>query len=1737
MAKFTINILADNSKAMQSVAEIQKKLNDIERNPIEIKIDAIGDTEVLKLQTKLEQARASTARANAKIAESEAKVKIARQQTKTATAQATLEEKKAETAKKQSTLETKKAARVEKEREVAIERGNTALKNKELQEERTKTKVAETTLVQEKAKAAAEKRADAEHKATSATKELGEATEKTAQKAETLWDNFQKFARWYIIGNAFSGIVRSMREALDTMKAVDDELVTIRKVTGFSNEQIAGIREQAYSTASAYGVGAADYLGSVAAFSRAGYKEQSAALAELSTKTQIVGDTTAEVANQFLLSTDAAYKYHGSISELNRVLDGANEIDNKYATSIEKIASGMGIVAPVAAQMHVSVDELTAAIGTITAVTQRSGTEAARALRALFLNIAGDTKTEIDEGVTWTTGEIAGLRDVIKLYAKDAYEAAQATGSIIDPMKAMEGLAKSMADGVLSEQKLIEMVSDIGGKLRTSQLLAIIQNWDMYQSMLQDYAGAIGSADKEVDNALDSWTRKTNQLKNAWTEFVSHLIETNQIKSALDLLTGAVQLLDSSFGRAAVTAGLFFAALKVTGALNGVITLISGLITTISGLTTATELFSAVWAASPFFVIAVAAAGIYGIAKAVDALNVTYDEHKEKLEQIQKQYDSMYGAGSEYDDLKSREEDLLGIERERLIVLEGQAKQIRDQLDAEKKATALAWRSSNSRVQYSADPKTGTLNVDFVSKTGDEVNALSAAFDKLTSKYLAAEIGTEGYREELQKLAAEHKSSVEGIRLLIDAGEELTDDEWNLLRVYSSIIDYLGKKTEAEEDDTGAMQENADATGDVAGANETLKTALEEVDKNGSLTRGTLAQLEALYPGLSRRILDANGNLTEEGRAAMETRASLLDLISSMISANATALTFDSQIAELQRLAEEAGIAAGMISAVFSSANMLAGGTGDWDIIGDMTPDELAQYRLDSVRNQTMALVRKQIKDKELISPPGGGGGGSTEDARLKELQSIVSLRKQELSFLDASGASAEDQAAKMREIQAALHDQAEYLRTIEGESANVKALSTEWWSIQKKIADATEKAAKALQDEELNARKEDVALLESELDLMEARGASYDDQIAKIRQIQQALDNQISTMRRFGASEREINELLLKREKLESSILDIKKKEREETVALIEAQIKQLDNEKNEKVKALKAQLDALKKQKDEQDAVTTLAEKELAVRQALEALENARRERTVRQYNAKAGQWEWVADPKTIRDAEKAWEDAKKAVKEYKDDAEYQKKIDKIQGQIDATEQEYDTLKDALQSMIDELNNTTTSISKINSKYKKIINDLSGSDLNFKAKLEAIFGSDALSDSTKDIIAEALKKMLGTTAGKSAAELFTDYINNALKTHDPEQAIKELCDAINNGVVTDLNDVAQILKALNGDYEGISISTAKLWALTKMQANSIAWHMTSDAATKAALHAENEQLGKAVGLTYNSSTGTWHDASGQQAYTLDGVIGGSGMIGMGGTSSSGSGSGKTYTWTDPSTGQTYEIDGDTPTVNPLTGEVMAPATDNRTKYAKTYQEPVIEYDEQGNVKSYTVVDQNGNDFTVTNRSVLTKLEMIRNGEKPERGTMLSNYEFEPMVDDDGHIYMWAHGTTDKTADVSARFFDRGGIQRGILHGTGAIKATASDEMILPPDATRALINAENNGAFDALLNHLGIVTAEASRFAGFSGGMTRNSIGSQHNGDIVNINGIELRNITESTTLGEIVRQAKNLALQRGS
>lgn len=771
---------------------------------------------------------------------------------------------------------------------------------------------------------------DGAQKAARDVKNVGKAAKETSGFADLMGDSFgrvaAKMAMWQLLGNAIAGVKRSFVEALDTMKSVDDEMVTIRKVTGASADELEKIEKQAYKTASAYGVAADEYLQFVAGFSRAGYGEQASALAELAAKTQIVGDTNAETAQQFLLSVDAAYKYQGNIEKLTAVLDGANEIDNKYATSIQKVAEGLGKVAPIAAQAHVGVDELTAAIGTITAVTQRSGTEAATALRALFLNIIGDTKTEIDEGVTWTTGEIAGLRDVIKLYAKDAYDAAQASGDVINPMKAIAGLSQSMKDGFLTEQKLMEMVSDIGGKLRTSQLLALIQNWDMYQSMLTDFAGAAGSADKEVENALDSWTRKTEILKNKWTEFVSHLVETDTIKDALDGVIGLVEFLDSDTGRLVVQMGLLVGTLALLNKGFTALTTKTAVGTFFGTLTSAiggnamavTQLTGQMKSLLDMLPkIGIGAAIFAALAAAIYVGTQKQREYNNALKETEEIQSKLGETQSEYDALINKTGELTAEEKKRLDVLKELRQEQEKQLEAAKKAEWTAWNklhgSGAKTMTGGMDANTGGIATGAVQMERMDVVALRnyrEELEAIEAQYRAGELSAGAYYDALQDLNAAREDSVETIRAAIDAGYEVTEEQQQLVAAYDRVQQTLG------------VAQNA---------------TKQYVSK-----------------------------LVEEAQQSGATGKALYDLVAAQITASNTQLNFSQQIAALRQLAAEAGYATEAYGKLLNEGRIFQESLAAWrsGVYGSM--------------EEARAAITAKAWNRLTGTAPSGGWGGSS---------------------------------------------------------------------------------------------------------------------------------------------------------------------------------------------------------------------------------------------------------------------------------------------------------------------------------------------------------------------------------------------------------------------------------------------------------------------------------------------------------------------------------------------------------------------------------------------------------------------------------------------------------------------------------------------------------------------------------------------------------------------------------------
>ena len=1038
------------------------------------------------------------------------------------------------------------------------------------------------------------------------TKEM---TEKNGLLGDSFTNVYLKMLQWQVMGTIVSKTIGAFRDAFSTIKAVDDEMVTVRKVTGFTAEQMEELRDRAYETASAYGEAADEYLNSVAAFARAGYGEQADALAELATKTKLVGDTSAETAQQFLLSVDAAYQYKSNIEALTRVLDGANEIDNKYATSIEKLAEGLGTVAPVAAQAHVGVDELTAAIGTITAVTQRSGSEAARAFRALVLNIVGDTKTEIDEGVTWTTGEIAGLRDVIREYAPAAYEAAKATGEVIDPMEAIGGLAQSMKDGLLTEQKLMEMVSDIGGKLRTSQLLALIQNWDMYQSMLKDYANAVGSADEEISNAMDSWTRKTNILKNEWTEFVQSMVSTETVKGGLDVLIGAVEVLNTDLGHAVVTAG------AVSLGLMGIQAAAKGTAAAF------TKLSAAGIAMNPWIVAIGLAAGAFSLVwkatedsrKSLDALNTEIESSTTKLEENKKRLDEINATS--WADLTPEilsERDALETEN---AELERQIQKYKDLAEVKGshvnnngtisvlgyQAKASGTVSEASRTEGTAGADTGLRTWTQSAATAKE--AIDAATASLENAYQVMDgtIAATTKRTQVTLEGADAynylKSAANDLITTLDTEHALTADEVltynDLIKVMPKYINYLA--------------ENGEQTGELKQLLDFLTAAYDKAadyaTTYGDAVEVTGAQAETVsktYPKLADSIAKVGDKYVVCKSAALSAADGLIDA-NGRISSSAKTMAKET-LTQLKSIVagyqEVASLAMSAYSADQSRENYE-------NLKNAFLLSTKAQGAMNRLKNAIAESEKYGYNAATGIESPSGTKKSSkstksTKDAELERLKDIVSLRKSELSLMQERGDSTADQIDKMRQIQAALHAQAEYMRRIGASQADINALSTEHWKITKQIQELQKDLWDELEDA-VNKK------LEEAEDARDKQVDAIDKQIAALKDAKQAEDE------------------ALKLEQLKAAVLEkqnaLLEAQKERTVRVFNAATGQWEWEAN--ASSVKSAQDAYEKAKED----LAEYERELALQREIDELE-AKKTLIEETYNTLKSEWKLITD-----------------------------------------------------------------------------------------------------------------------------------------------------------------------------------------------------------------------------------------------------------------------------------------------------------------------------------------------------------------------------------------------------------------------------------------------------------------------------------------------------------------------------
>ena len=313
--------------------------------------------------------------------------------------------------------------------------------------------------------------------------------------------------------------------AISDLKELNAILTEIRKTdSSLSESRLAQIVSGAFGAAGQYGRKAADYLAAVQEASRAGY-EDAEGIARLSLAVQNTGSMTADLATQYIAAADNAYRLGGSISSLTEILDGASAVSSSNAVDMAQLAEGMANAAPLAASLGVNADEAAAALATLIAAAGQGGTEAAESLKSVLTHIreissAGNPMDTLREWSETYPGTIPGGTDMSAL------------------MESMDGTPGADA------------------------LKVLVENYDMYEKMLQDYAGGAGTLAAQAELSANSWEGSLNRLSNAWAETLGNIITPETVTAFADGLNGVLSIIAritealGPIGSAGLTAGL-----------------------------------------------------------------------------------------------------------------------------------------------------------------------------------------------------------------------------------------------------------------------------------------------------------------------------------------------------------------------------------------------------------------------------------------------------------------------------------------------------------------------------------------------------------------------------------------------------------------------------------------------------------------------------------------------------------------------------------------------------------------------------------------------------------------------------------------------------------------------------------------------------------------------------------------------------------------------------------------------------------------------------------------------------------------------------------------------------------------------------------------------------------------------------------------------------------------------------
>lgn len=345
----------------------------------------------------------------------------------------------------------------------------------------------------------------------------------------TLKDAFSTFTAANLLTDAIYKVGDAARDAVSTVKELDDATVALQLATGANYNTVHGMMNDYNALAKELGSLTTQVSEGADAWLRQGKSiDEVNNLVKSSMVLSKVGDMSSEDATKYLTASLNGYKLQADAAE--SVVDKISSVDLVSATDSAGLAEAMSRVAVTADQAGISMDRLLGYVATIGEVTQQSMSTVGTAMKSILArmtNIKSGKLELVDED-----GTTEKLSDVETTLANVGINLRKTMTEYNSASDVLDALASKWDTLNQAQQNAIAI--SFGSTRMQNQFRVLMENYDRVQKYTDVAANSEGGGEQKFDLYLEGLEAKTNSLKASLESLSSSVISRDLYAGFLD---------------------------------------------------------------------------------------------------------------------------------------------------------------------------------------------------------------------------------------------------------------------------------------------------------------------------------------------------------------------------------------------------------------------------------------------------------------------------------------------------------------------------------------------------------------------------------------------------------------------------------------------------------------------------------------------------------------------------------------------------------------------------------------------------------------------------------------------------------------------------------------------------------------------------------------------------------------------------------------------------------------------------------------------------------------------------------------------------------------------------------------------------------------------------------------------------------------------------------------------------